>query len=111
MRTRSSVVPTVLARPFRVTGLAGALAVASVGLSGPASAAGTVEVATFSELQTALGPGCSTGDTVKVTASIVEGTGSQSTVSCDVTLDLNGQHVQEAAGKPLAVVDDKSRWV
>lgn len=90
MPFRTLVTP---AQRVRAVGLAVAMVASTVALSGTAAAA-TVEVATFAELQSALGPGCSDGDTVKVTAGISVGTTSQSTVSCDVTLDLNGQVVQ-----------------
>jgi uncharacterized repeat protein (TIGR02543 family) len=105
-----SVPATVIsAHPLRAA-LAGAVVASSVALSGPAAAASTVEVATFAELEAALGPSCTTGDTVKVTADIFVGTTSQSTVSCDLTLDLNAHKVQEGtvwigAGLTLTIDD------
>jgi uncharacterized repeat protein (TIGR02543 family) len=92
--------------------VAAALVAATVGLSSPAAAATTVDVTTFAELQAAMGPSCADGSTVRVTADIFMGTTSQSTVSCTLTLDLNGHHVQQgtvwiSAGKTLTV-DDSS---
>jgi uncharacterized repeat protein (TIGR02543 family) len=76
----------------------------------PAANAATVGVATFGQLSTALDSGCSNGDVVEITADIAEGTTSQSHVSCDLTLDLNGHRVQVGtiwitSGRTLTIED------
>jgi uncharacterized repeat protein (TIGR02543 family) len=98
------------AQRVRAVGLAVAMVASSVALSGTAAAA-TVDVATFAELQAALGPSCADGNTVTVTADIFVGTTSQSTVSCDLTLDLNSHVVQVgtvwiSAGRTLTIDDN-----
>ncbi|WP_370249482.1 hypothetical protein [Nocardioides sp.] len=69
------------------------MSTALVPLAGTAAAA-TIEVANYVALTAAVAPGCQDGTVLRATGDMAEGNLTVLTVSCDVTLDINGHYLQ-----------------